>query len=43
MGLLPGTIVRVHQKQPTLVIQMGETQIALDEDIARDIYVRRSH
>lgn len=43
MGLLPGTAIRVHQKQPTLVIQMGETQLALDEDIARDIYVRRSH
>ena len=43
MGLLPGTVIRVHQKQPTLVIQMGETQLALDEDIARDIYVRRSH
>ncbi|HHT9120807.1 MAG TPA: metal-dependent transcriptional regulator [Candidatus Hypogeohydataceae bacterium YC41] len=43
LGLLPGTTIRVHQKQPTLVITMGETQIALDEDIARDIYVRRSH
>lgn len=42
LGLLPGTTIRVHQKQPTLVIQMGETQVALDEDIARDIYVRRS-
>ena len=26
--------------QPTYVIQMGETQIALDTAIARDIYVR---
>ncbi|HHT9152005.1 MAG TPA: FeoA family protein, partial [Candidatus Hypogeohydataceae bacterium YC40] len=43
LGLLPGTTIRVHQKQPTLVITMGETKIALDEDIARDIYVRRSH
>ncbi|MFQ5956192.1 MAG: metal-dependent transcriptional regulator [Candidatus Brocadiales bacterium] len=42
LGLLPGTNIRVHQKQPTLVIFMGETQLALDEDTARDIYIRRS-
>lgn len=40
MGLLPGVQIRLHQKQPTYVIQMGETQIALDNAIARDIYVR---
>ncbi|MFQ5863333.1 MAG: metal-dependent transcriptional regulator [Candidatus Brocadiales bacterium] len=42
LGLLPGTSIRVHQKQPTLVIFMGETQLALDEDTAKDIYIRRS-
>ena len=42
LGLLPGTSVRIHQKQPTLVIFMGETQLALDADTARDIYIRRS-
>ena len=41
MGLLPGTVIKLHQRQPALVIQMGETQIALDEDVAVDIYVRR--
>lgn len=40
MGLLPGVLIRLHQRQPTYVIQMGETQIALDSAIARDIYVR---
>ncbi len=40
MGLLPGVQIRLHQRQPTYVIQMGETQIALDGAIARDIYVR---
>jgi DtxR family Mn-dependent transcriptional regulator len=40
LGLMPGVDLRVHQKQPTIVIQMGETQIALDNDVARDIYVR---
>jgi len=40
MGLLPGTQIHLHQKQPTYVIQMGQTQIALDYTVARDIYVR---
>ncbi|MDN3514236.1 MAG: metal-dependent transcriptional regulator [Candidatus Brocadia sp.] len=40
MGLLPGVQIRLHQRQPTYVIQMGETQIAIDGAIARDIYVR---
>lgn len=40
MGLLPGVQIKLHQRQPTFVIQMGETQIALDNAIARDIYVR---
>lgn len=40
MGLLPGVQICLHQRQPTYVIQMGETQIALDSAIARDIYVR---
>ena len=40
MGLLPGVQIRLHQRQPTYIIQMGETQIALDTAIARDIYVR---
>ncbi|HHT9129392.1 MAG TPA: metal-dependent transcriptional regulator [Candidatus Brocadiaceae bacterium] len=40
MGLLPGVQISLHQRQPTYVIQMGETQIALDSAIARDIYVR---
>lgn len=43
LGLLPGVDLRVHQKQPTIVIQMGETQIALDDEVARDIYVRLLH
>ena len=42
LGLMPGVGLRVHQKQPTIVIQMGETQIALDNEVARDIYVRLS-
>jgi DtxR family transcriptional regulator, Mn-dependent transcriptional regulator len=40
MGVLPGVQIRLHQIQPTYIIQMDETQIAIDSAIARDIYVR---
>jgi DtxR family Mn-dependent transcriptional regulator len=40
-GLIPGSTVRLHQKKPSFVIQIDETDLALDVDVARDIYVRR--
>lgn len=40
-GIAPGVRIRMHQKSPTYVIQVEETQIALEKDIANNIYVRR--
>jgi len=40
LGVVPGTPVRLHQKSPSFVVNVNETQIALDSDIARQIYVR---
>ncbi len=40
-GLVPRSTIRLHQKKPSFVIQIDETDLALDGDIARDIYVRR--
>lgn len=40
MGLIPGVQIHLHQRQPSYIIQVGETQIAIDSAIARDIYVR---
>ncbi len=40
-GVIPGTVVRLHQKKPSFVIQIDETDLALDDDIARSIYVKR--
>ena len=40
-GLLPGAHIRLHQRQPSFVIQIGETTIAIDEETAGDIYVRQ--
>ncbi|MBN1885704.1 MAG: FeoA domain-containing protein [Candidatus Krumholzibacteriota bacterium] len=39
LGLFPGRIVRVHQREPLFVVMLDETQIALDKDIVDDIYV----
>ncbi len=41
LGVLPGTVVTVIQRFPSVVFQVGQTQIALDKALAQDIYVRR--
>ena len=40
LGIVPGSIVRVHQKKPSFVLEIDETELALDEDIAKEIYVK---
>ena len=39
-GLVPGTEVTLLQRRPACVIQVGETELALDREIARRILVR---
>jgi len=43
LGALPGAPVSVIQTFPSVVFQVGQTQIALDKPLAQDIYVRRIH
>lgn len=40
LGVIPGTEVRLLQRRPSIVIGCGETSIALEEEIAYEIYVR---
>ena len=40
LGVIPGTQVRLHQRHPTYVIQVGESTIAMDKDLTRNIFVR---
>ena len=40
VGLLPGVTVQVHQRSPAFVIDVGQTSLALDEQIVSGIYVR---
>jgi len=45
LGILPGISLLVSQTRPSRVIEVGETTVAVDEEIAREIYVKsaRSH
>jgi DtxR family Mn-dependent transcriptional regulator len=40
MGVMPGMNVTLITRFPSFVFQLGQTQIAVDKDIAQDIYVR---
>jgi DtxR family Mn-dependent transcriptional regulator len=42
LGLVPGTVVHLHQTSPAYVLEAGESQLALDEDVARNIFVRKA-
>lgn len=42
LGLIPGSVVKLHQRQPSYVISIGETDMALDKEIAHEIYVRKA-
>jgi DtxR family Mn-dependent transcriptional regulator len=39
LGLVPGAVVQLQQTVPALVIRLGETTLALEPEIAADIYV----
>ena len=41
MGVVPGSLVKLHQKRPSYVIQLGETMIAVDKDITKEIFVKK--
>jgi DtxR family Mn-dependent transcriptional regulator len=39
LGVVPGALVHLQQTSPALVIRLGETTLALEPEIAADIYV----
>lgn len=41
MGVVPGSVIKLHQKKPSYVIQLGETMIAVDKEITKEIFVRK--
>jgi DtxR family Mn-dependent transcriptional regulator len=40
LGVIPGSEIRLHQRAPSYVIEVGETTIALDPEIAGEIFVK---
>jgi DtxR family transcriptional regulator, Mn-dependent transcriptional regulator len=40
LGVIPGSTIRLHQRSPSYVIEVGETTIALDPEIAGEIFVK---
>ncbi len=40
LGIVPGAALRLLQRRLAAVVQVGETEVAIDFDIARRIYVR---
>ncbi len=40
LGVIPGSTIRLHQRSPSYVIEVGETTIALDPEIASEIFVK---
>ena len=40
-GLIPGSQFTLLQKKPTYVLRIGETELAIEVEIAHDILVKR--
>ncbi len=38
-GIIPGAEVSIHQRNPSFIIQCGNTQVAMEEDVAKEVYV----
>jgi DtxR family Mn-dependent transcriptional regulator len=41
LGVVPGGKIFLHQKRPSFLLRLGGTEIAIDEQIAGEIYVRK--
>ena len=39
-GINPGVEIKLHQRRPAFVVRLGETELALDREIADEIFVR---
>ena len=39
LGVIPGAELHLHQRAPAFIVQVGSTDIALEPEIAADIYV----
>ncbi|MBE0604630.1 MAG: metal-dependent transcriptional regulator [Deltaproteobacteria bacterium] len=42
MGIVPGSTVRLMQRNPSHVLQIGQTTVAVDKEITDEIYVKQA-
>jgi len=42
MGVLPGTALVLNQTFPSYIFKVGHSQFAVDQDLAREIFVRKT-
>lgn len=42
LGVVPDSVVKLRQKKPSFVIEIGHTIIAIDQDIAKNIFVQKT-
>ncbi len=42
LGLFPGRVVKVHQREPLFIIFLDETQLALEHELVEEVYVIRN-
>jgi DtxR family Mn-dependent transcriptional regulator len=41
LGVVPGGKILLNQKRPSYMLKLGQTEVAIDEEIASEIYVRK--
>ncbi|MFO0752834.1 MAG: metal-dependent transcriptional regulator [Thermodesulfovibrionales bacterium] len=42
IGIIPGTTIRLLQRKPSVVLQVDETTIAIDPELAGEIFVKKA-
>jgi DtxR family Mn-dependent transcriptional regulator len=42
LGISAGSVIRLLQRNPSYVIQIDETTVAIDPEIAKEIYIKKS-
>jgi DtxR family Mn-dependent transcriptional regulator len=39
LGVVPGAVLRLEQQSPAFVVKLGETELALEREVAADVFV----
>jgi DtxR family Mn-dependent transcriptional regulator len=42
LGITAGSVIKLLQRNPSYVIQIDETTVAIDPDIAKEIYIKKA-